>query len=244
MQFSNENMHVYFGNAADDLYQNGHYAEARFLDLQNKIIEQTGEPNHLFFLKQTHSADVVVLSAENKPKKQLTIFQYEGDAIITQEKNIAIGVVTADCLPLALHDTAHNAIGIIHAGWRGLSKKIITATIDAMRENYQTDPAMLQVYLGPSAGVCCYEVQPDFLPHFPNTAFENNIIEKRDEKLFFNTGHAGLLELLDNHVIRHHIHTQYNQCTICTPGFCSVRKQKIDAGRQPSVIVRLGSADT
>ncbi len=238
MQFSNHNMHIYFGNAADDLYQNGRYAEERFLDLQNKMIEQTGcAPKHLFFLKQTHSADVHVISATNKPQQTLTLFQLDGDAIITQQKNIAIGVVTADCLPLALYDAAHDAIGIIHAGWRGLSKKIITATISAMRENYQTDPAMLQVYLGPSAGVCCYEVQPDFLPHFPNTVFENHMIEKRGETLFFNPGRAGLLELLDNQVTSHNIHTQHNQCTICTPGFCSVRKEKGDAGRQPSVIV-------
>jgi hypothetical protein len=162
----------YFGSETDNLHHNGDYDHEKFLLLQQKISEKTGTPlNALFFLKQTHSADIFVLTDENT-SRPLTLFQHTGDAIITAEKNIGIGVVTADCLPVILHDPKNHAVGIIHAGWRGLSKKIITATIKKMHDTFTTEPKELKIYLGPSAGVCCYEVKEDLLLHFPKTVFK------------------------------------------------------------------------
>lgn len=228
---------AYFGSQEDNLQNNSNYTAENFLTLQKKLItNHQSSPESLFFLKQTHSSDVYVLRNNNHIKKPLDLFQFDGDAIITAEKNIGIGVATADCLPLILYDPQHQAIGIIHAGWRGLSAKIITATILKMHETFKTSPTTLQVYLGPSANACCYEVQSDFLPNFPNATFENKIIEKRDEKLFFNARRAAVRELLDNHVLESKIDVTHNRCTICAPGFCSVRKQKENAGRQPSVV--------
>ena len=125
---SNYSIFSYFGNANDNVKVQGDYDEKSFLSLQQKISRNLSVP--LFFLKQTHSNDVYIL--KNTIKKPLDLFRYEGDAIITQEKNIGIGVVTADCLPIILHDKKNNVIAVIHSGWRGLVKKIITATITKM----------------------------------------------------------------------------------------------------------------
>src|SRR5438309_2257660 len=100
-------MHYYFGNETDNLYLDGKYANEKFLALQKKIAV-----DNLFFLKQTHSATVFIVNKQTP----LDLFRFDGDAIITAEKNIGIGVATADCLPIALHDIEHEAIGIIHAG--------------------------------------------------------------------------------------------------------------------------------
>lgn len=186
----------------------------------------------MFFLKQTHSNDVFLL--KNSVSE---CFQIEGDAIITQEKNVGIGVITADCLPVILYDAPNQAIAVIHAGWKGLSKKIITNTILKMQNAFGTQSSELKAYLGPSAAVCCYEVQKDFLMHFQDTVFQQNIIERRHGKMYFNARLSGIIELLDNHVLQTNIDSSNHVCTICTYGFCSVRKQKEDAGRQPSVVV-------
>ncbi len=227
-----DNCVIYFGSEKDSLQINGSYATEKFLTLKNKIETGTNASLHtLFFLKQTHSATVFTLNNKNNLTQPLDLFQHEGDAIITQEKNIGIGIATADCFPIVLVDQKNQAIGIIHAGWRGLHAKIITTTINAMQKSFKTNPAQLQVYCGPSALVCCYEVQADFLSYFPES-----LIEKRADKLFFNARRAALFELSANHLPDTAINIKNNVCTICTPGFCSVRKQKENAGRQPSVV--------
>ena len=225
---------IYFGNQTDNLHSNGNYDTEKFLALQKKLNNQNqSEIKSLFFLKQTHSADVFVLENKNHRVTPLDLFNHEGDAIITREKNIGIGVVTADCLPLILYDSDNQAIGVIHAGWRGLSAKIITATILKMFDVFNTHSEKLKVYLGPSASACCYEVQNDFLSHF---SANSELIEKRGEKLFFNARNAATFELRNNGVMQSNIDETNYCCTICTPGFCSVRKEKENAGRQPSVV--------
>src|SRR3990167_2221972 len=115
-----------FGNAHDNVRTNLAYCDQRFLSLKNKLGENV---KTLFFLKQTHSADVFVIDEFYNPRSPLDLFHHDGDAIITNQKNCAIGVVTADCLPVVLYDRKNNVIAVIHAGWRGLAAKIITATI-------------------------------------------------------------------------------------------------------------------
>lgn len=232
-----KNCYGYFGSAEDDLRGNADYDFQKFLMLQKKLINESKESiDSLFFLMQTHSASVFVLENKSDLKKSIDLFRYQGDAIITTEKNIGIGVVTADCLPIILFDQKNQAVGIVHAGWQGLSKKIISATILKMHETFKTQPANVSAYLGPSAGVCCYEIQDDLLSHFPKNVFEKKIVEIRDGKNFLNTYRAGFLELLDNNILESSIEIKNSCCTICSPGYCSFRRQKENAGRQPTVV--------
>jgi polyphenol oxidase len=225
----------YFGNESNTVRINNLYSDHLFLQLKNKL-EKEHKIDSLFFLKQTHSADVFVINHSYSPQSPLDIFQHTGDAIITNKHNCAIGVVTADCLPVILYDEKNEVVGVIHAGWKGLSAHVITATIQKMQNEFQTNASNLQAYLGPSAGVCCYEVQNDFLAHFPSSVFEKNIIEKRNEKLFFNQKRTALLELLDNQLRLTAINESHHVCTLCSPGFCSARIQKENAGRQPTLV--------
>lgn len=227
---------IYFGNAIDNLQNNNIYSDMSFLSVKNKIEIHNQQKLHaIFFLKQTHSVTIYCLSETHSLKKPLDIFQYEGDAIVTNQKNIGIGVVTADCLPIIFYDQKNHIISNIHAGWRGLSRGIISAVIKKMFDVFGSHPEDLKIHLGPSASVCCYEVQPDFFSHFKTTVFENKIIENRHKKFFFNPLRSALLELHDNHVSEEFIDTTHHVCTICTPGFCSVRNDQKNAGRQPSI---------
>lgn len=237
-QINANNFCIYFGDADDNLCINNACAEEKISLLQENITSVTGKTfEGLFFLKQTHSADVVVLNASNKLKNLHDYFNQSGDAIITKEKNIGIGVVTADCLPVVLYDAKNHAIGVIHAGWRGLSGKIISNTVRAMNEAFGTKSVDIEAYFGPSAGVCCYEVQMDFLQHFSDTVFEKQIIETRAGKFYFNQRQSAFIELLENKVNASAISFSKNNCTICQSGFCSARNQKENAGRQPTVVI-------
>ena len=69
--------------------------------------------NKLILMHQTHSNKVVEIKKNNYKKK------INADAMITKMKGVALGVVTADCVPVILYDVKNEIIGCIHAGWKG-----------------------------------------------------------------------------------------------------------------------------
>ena len=79
--------------------------------------------------------------------------QAEADGIVTTLEDYAAVVVTADCLPVAL--IAPEGVAMIHAGWRGLAADALKKGVEKLREAGATD---IQAAIGPSIGVCCYEV--------------------------------------------------------------------------------------
>ncbi len=80
------------------------------------------------------------------------------DAIITNRPGLAVGVKTADCVPIFLFDRVQNAIGVVHAGWRGTAKRIAAKTVGRIMEMFSTKAEDLIAAVGPSIGRCCYEV--------------------------------------------------------------------------------------
>ena len=69
--------------------------------------------NNLILMFQTHSNKVIEINKASSIKK------INSDAMITTKKDIALGVVTADCVPILLFDFRNKIIGCIHAGWKG-----------------------------------------------------------------------------------------------------------------------------
>jgi polyphenol oxidase len=97
------------------------------------------------WLKQVHGTKVV--DADRKTPR-------EGDAAISRSKNVVCVVRAADCMPVFVTDQDASAVGVAHAGWRGLSGGVIEATLDAL----QLAPAKTLAWLGPAIGPRVYEV--------------------------------------------------------------------------------------
>ncbi len=79
------------------------------------------------------------------------------DAMVTRERNMALAVLTADCVPLLLADSRGAVTAVAHAGWRGAAEGVVTATIHAM-EDLGADRERIRVVIGPAIRGCCYEV--------------------------------------------------------------------------------------
>ncbi len=90
----------------------------------------------------------------------------QGDALITDEPGILLAVRTADCVPILLTDTIRRAVAAIHAGWKGMLGGIVEKTAGEMRRQFDSRPCDLFAAVGPSIGVCCYEVGEDLAEHF------------------------------------------------------------------------------
>ena len=78
------------------------------------------------------------------------------DALWTDEPDIALVVLVADCVPILLADPVRRRIAVVHAGWRGL-----VAGIPGDAAAGFGDVSDVSAFIGPSIGPCCYEVGED-----------------------------------------------------------------------------------
>lgn len=116
----------------------------------------------VIYLKQIHSDKILTFN-----KKSLnSIKDNEGDAIITDEKNVIIGVFTADCVPVILVDDVKKVSAAIHSGWKGTFASITLKTIRKMEEEWDCNPADIKAYIGPHIRKCCYEVSEELKEKF------------------------------------------------------------------------------
>ena len=136
--------------------------------------------NKLILMHQTHSNKVVEIRKNNYKKK------IKADAMITKMKGVALGVLTADCVPVILYDIKNQIIGCVHAGWKGAYFDIIKNTINKIRKINSNN----QIYacIGPCIGQKNYEVDLVFFKKFINKSKKNRkyFLYKNKKKKFFN----------------------------------------------------------
>jgi polyphenol oxidase len=139
-----------------------HHATSLAVDVGIPIHRPAGMPRSTWLLsvKQVHGTDALVvdrsLAAEDR-------FHGGWDALVTDQPGVMVAVRTADCVPVLVHDPERRVVAAIHAGWRGAVAGIVPRTIALMTSRFGSDPAQLRVSIGPSAGVCCYEVDEPVL---------------------------------------------------------------------------------
>jgi len=125
-------------------------------------------------LTQVHGREVVVIR-KGSPLPQ---HRPEADVIISDAPDIAIAVRAADCVPLLLADRSRGVVAAVHAGWRGTAARAAGAAVDALAREFGTRPADLVVAIGPSIGVCCYEVGTELVDAFAAAGHERYLIDR------------------------------------------------------------------
>tara|TARA_B100000963_G_scaffold355124_1_gene372808 strand:+ start:4384 stop:5142 length:759 start_codon:yes stop_codon:yes gene_type:complete len=137
--------------------------------------------NNLILMNQTHSNKVINIKKHYSRKQKLNC-----DALITQVKGLALGVLTADCVPIIVCDKKNNVIACIHAGWRGAFNGIIEKTIKKIKKLKRKNN--LVACIGPCIGKKSYEVDRDFYKKFFKQNRVNKVFfaNKNKNKYFFN----------------------------------------------------------
>ena len=135
---------------------------------------------NLILMYQTHSNKVLEIKKNNVYKR------INSDAIFTKEKGIALGVVTADCVPILIFNKTNNIIGCIHAGWKGAFSGIIKNTI--LKIKRPNSKNKIYASIGPCIGKNSYEVDLDFFKRFIKKSKKNKIYfsKKNKQKKLFN----------------------------------------------------------
>ena len=137
------------------------------LENLNIVSKKIGiKTDNLFTMNQTHSNKVVVINDANKHIQKIN-----SDALITNKKNIAISVLTADCVPILIYDETNEIIASVHAGWRGAVSGIIENTIKEIVKISKN--SKINVAIGPCINISNYEVGQEFYDKFIQVSQKN-----------------------------------------------------------------------
>ncbi len=110
--------------------------------------------NRLVLMGQVHGDRVYILDGDGPPPASIP----EYDGLITDRPGVAIGIKTADCVPLLFVDCVRRVIGVAHAGWRGTALRIASRMVDLFEERFSSRIENILIAVGPAIGVCCYQV--------------------------------------------------------------------------------------
>ena len=133
----------------------------------------------LVLLHQVHSNKIFFI---NKQVKKKLI----GDGLLTKNKNLAIGILTADCCPILFYDPKKSIIGAVHAGWKGAFKNIGVKMVSEFKKK-GTKLEDLYVAIGPTISQNSYEVKKDFKYRFLKQKLSNRkFFKMKRNKIYFD----------------------------------------------------------
>ena len=149
------------------------------LQLVRKKISNSAK--NIFLLHQVHSNKFIFIDEKYKNKNKP-----KADAIITNQRNLPIAVLTADCAPILIYDDEIRMIAAIHAGWRGAFKGIINKVIKFMvKKGCKLEN--ITAVVGPSIFLKNYEVQKDFKLKFIKKDKKNfKFFQNKKNRLYFD----------------------------------------------------------
>ena len=127
--------------------------------------------------KQVHENKILKVTKENIHTENIEGY----DGYITNEKGIVLTTFHADCVPIFLADKETKAVAMVHSGWRGTSKRICQKAVKAMENEYGTKAENISAAIGPSIGMCCFQVDMPVIEEFRKTVDFVDDYYKTDE---------------------------------------------------------------
>jgi len=180
-------------------------------------------------LRQTHS-NLVHWVRDNESVNDVA----EGDAVGTSLHGVALGVMTADCVPILIADLRARAVAVTHAGWRGTSQGVVRKMVNRMVSGTGLRPSDLSAAIGPHIGVCCMEVGEEVFDWFALP----EVFDRRTEwpRPHLNLAEANRLQLVGAGLSPERVQVS-KLCTRCRSDlFHSYRRDSDAAGRMLAVI--------
>ena len=116
------------------------------------------DKNNLVLSKQTHTANVRVVTAADRGTGYYKPSFEDIDGLITNEPDVALVTQYADCTPLLFCDPVKRVVATSHSGWRGTVQKIGAVTVEKMVAEFGCRREDIIAAIGPCIGRCCYEV--------------------------------------------------------------------------------------
>ena len=163
-------------------------------------------------MDQTHSSTVNFIYGNKQIYKST-------DALITSNRDIALQVKVADCMPIFIFDKKSSFFGAIHAGWRGLASGIIENSIELLKKK-DFNLRNIKVFIGPSISKRNFEIQNDVMEYF-----DSKFSIVKDGKIFLSLQEVAI-DKFASYGISDILNT--NECTYDNLNYHSYRRDKTD----------------
>ncbi len=164
------------------------------------FLRQIGlEDNRIAYQNQIH-CDIIKIV--DKPG-----FNGVSDAMITAKRKIGLAVSTADCTTVFVYDSKNKIIAAVHSGWRGTSKKILAKTLVKLKNEFNSKPSDLFVYIGPSISQKNYEVGKEVAQ-----LFDKKYLIPKNNKFLLDVAGANFDMLIDAGIPE----TNIEKSSLCT----------------------------
>jgi len=186
------------------------------------------EKESLVYMKQIHSNIVKIVNKDNNFDNPLTC-----DALITDTKNTPLMVMVADCSPILFFDKRREVIAVAHAGREGAFHNIMQNVLTCFTDDFHSDISDILISIGPSIGICCYEVGEEIY----REAKELNLayaINKYQESYYLDISKILKKQLLNANVEEKNIEFS-KECSCCSKKYFSYREEP-NTGRFSGVI--------
>lgn len=199
------------------------------------------KPENMVRIPQKHTDNIRIVTKE-VAGEGVVRQEIDGyfDGSITNEKNIMLCTIEADCTPVYILDPVKKAIGMVHSGWRGTVKGIAIKAIKKMSENYGTDIKDCIIHFGPSICKNCYEVDKDvydeFSKIFEGEELERVISKRNDGKYLLDVAEAIRIRMIKEGIKEENIQRS-KYCTFHDNIFDSWRRDGKATGHILSAIM-------
>lgn len=195
------------------------------------------EITQFFVVNQVHGEKILTI---DRPLSDFLIPEPpQFDAIITDQPGVAIGIKTADCVPILFVDRVKRIVAVAHAGWRGTALTIAAKLVDALITGFDCRTDDLIAAIGPAIGPCCYQVdEPVFDAMKTQKGRESFLSSDREQrKWMLDLSLANRLQIIGKGVPDRNISIA-NYCTSCHRDmFYSHRGEGGNTGRQLNFIM-------
>ncbi|MDM8525973.1 peptidoglycan editing factor PgeF [Desulfococcaceae bacterium HSG8] len=200
--------------------------EDRAVKQNRGLISKCMDEKALFFVKQVHGTEVVVLSSEEEHLSHhfLAPSNITGDAVITNIPDRVLVIPVADCQAVLIYDPVRHVVANIHSGWRGSVNNIIGKTIRKMEKHFYCKPKDMFAGIGPSLGPCCAEFI-NYKKEIPETFWKY-----RNHSDHFDFWAVSKDQLADTGVSRENIYSS-GQCTRCNTDLFFSYRGEVTTGR-------------
>ena len=131
---------------------------------------------------QVHSAHIRPVGREHGGT-----VQNGTDGLLTTTPGLMLLFRFADCVPLLLWDPVHRAVGLAHAGWRGVAGGVVRAAVEAFVRHIGSRPEDLWAGIGPAIGPCCYRVGPEVVARVAQAeSLRHDLVHHRTDGLYLD----------------------------------------------------------
>lgn len=128
---------------------------------------------HLYFVSQVHgTATQVADGAEPREKFVLR----EGDAVLSVRSGVGCAVRSADCVPILIADRHSGVVGAIHAGWRGVERNVVRASIEELRVLLGSRGELIAA-IGPHIGPNAFEVSAEIAERLRQASSVHDVVD-------------------------------------------------------------------